>query len=66
MKLNKQEKAMLNGDFGEAVKWAIEHQIKVGDFFDAEKFISISQVHMMVDPESIGEGGVLFLEKIIY
>ena len=39
MKLNKQEKAMLNGDFGEAVKWAIEHQIKVGDFFDAEKFV---------------------------
>ena len=65
MKLNKQEKAMLNGDFGEAVKWAIEHQIKVGDFFDAEKFIPISQVHMMVDPESVGEGGVLFLEKIM-
>jgi predicted aconitase len=64
MILNQEEKAMLNGELGEAKKWAIEHQIQVGNFFDAENFVNVSQVHMMVDPESIGEEGVLFLEKI--
>jgi len=62
--LNQEEKAMLNGELGEAKKWAIEHQIQVGNFFDAKNFVNVSQVHMMVDPESIGEEGVLFLEKI--
>ena len=64
MILNQEEKAMLDGELGEAKKWAIEHQIQVGNFFDAENFVNVSQVHMMVDPESIGEEGVLFLEKI--
>jgi predicted aconitase len=64
MILNQEEKAMLNGELGEAKKWAIKHQIQVGNFFDAENFVNVSQVHMMVDPESIGEEGVLFLEKI--
>ena len=64
MILNQEEQAMLNGECGEAKKWAINHQIQVGNFFDAENLVSVSQVHMMVDPESIGEEGVLFLEKI--
>ena len=33
MYLNDEEKSMLNGDFGQAKKWALEHQIKVGKFF---------------------------------
>ena len=35
MHLNDEEKAMLNGDFGKAKQWAVDHQIKVGEFFDA-------------------------------
>ena len=63
MYLNDEEKSMLNGDLGKAKKWAIEHQIKVGNFFSAKDFVSVSQAHMMVDPESIGEAGVIFLEN---
>ena len=65
MYLNDEEKSMLNGDLGRAKKWAIEHQIKVGNFFSAENFVSVSQAHMMVDPESIGEAGVVFLEDLV-
>ena len=65
MKLSQEEKAMSKGEFGEALKWAINHQKEVGNFFDAKDFVSISSVHMMVDPESIGVDGVKFLEKLV-
>ena len=62
MNLSQEEKAMSKGELGEAVKWAINHQIEVGNFFDAEDFVPVSNVHMMVDPESIGVAGVDFLK----
>ena len=65
MKLSQEEKAMSKGEFGEALKWAINHQKEVGNFFDAKDFVSVSSVHMMVDPESIGVDGVKFLEKLV-
>ena len=65
MELNKEEKAMASGELGEAVEWAINHQIKVGNFFDAKNFVSVSNVHMMIDPESVGIDGVLFLENLV-
>ena len=64
MQLNDEEKAMLAGDFGPAVKWAMEHQLQVGRMFDAEDMVSVSQAHMMADPESLGEAGVAFTEKL--
>ena len=65
MKLSQEEKAMSKGEFGEALKWAINHQKEVGNFFDAKGFVPVSSVHMMVDPESIGVDGVKFLEKLV-
>ena len=64
MQLSDEEKAMLAGDFGPAVKWAMEHQLQVGRMFDAEDMVSVSQAHMMADPESLGEAGVTFTEKL--
>lgn len=64
MKLNDEEKAMLAGEHGEAVRWAIDHQVKVGRMFDAEDLVTVSQSHMMADPESVGEAGVAFLEQL--
>jgi len=64
MQLNDEEKAMLAGDFGPAVKWAMKHQLQVGRMFDAEDMVSVSQAHMMADPESLGEAGVAFTEKL--
>ena len=64
MKLSDEEKAMLAGEFGPAVKWAIEHQIQVGRMFDAKDMVTVSQAHMMADPESLGEAGVAFTENL--
>jgi predicted aconitase len=64
MKLSGEEKAMLAGEAGPAVKWAIEHQLQVGRMFDAEDMVQVSQAHMMADPESLGEAGVSFTETL--
>lgn len=64
MKLNDEEQAMLAGEMGEPVRWAIDHQVKVGRMFDAEDLVPVSQSHMMADPESVGEAGVAFLERL--
>ena len=64
MELNTEEKAMLAGEFGPVRKMAIEHQIKVGDFFGAKNFVEVSQAHIMADTESLGETGVEWLETL--
>src|SRR5246127_1561201 len=64
MRLTDEEQAMLAGEFGEVRRWAIAHQIAVGEFFDAEDFVAVSQAHIMADTESLGEAGVRFLEGL--
>ncbi|HWI39409.1 MAG TPA: aconitase X catalytic domain-containing protein [Burkholderiales bacterium] len=64
MRLNEQERAMLAGEMGPAVRLALEHQVKVGEFFDAEDFVPVTQAHIMADTESLGEAGVAWLESL--
>lgn len=64
MRLNDEEHAMLTGARGPAQKWAIDHQMKVGRFFDAVDMVPVSQAHMMADPESVGDSGVSFVEDL--
>ena len=64
MRLTDEERAMLAGEFGEVRRWAIAHQIAVGEFFDAADFVAVSQAHIMADTESLGEAGVRFLEAL--
>ncbi|MCE7529067.1 aconitase X catalytic domain-containing protein [Polynucleobacter sp. IMCC 29146] len=64
MKLNQKEQAMLAGEFGPVKQMAIQHQIKVGDFFEAEDFVEVAQAHIMADTESLGEAGVVWLEGL--
>ncbi len=64
MKLNDEEKAMQAGAMGRVAQIAIEHQIKVGDFFGAPDFVPVSQAHVMADTESLGEAGVGWLEHL--
>src|SRR5580704_665329 len=64
MRLTDEERAMLAGALGEPRRWAIEHQIAVGEFFDAEDLVPVSQAHIMADTESLGEAGVGFLEEL--
>lgn len=64
MKLDEHETAMLAGDEGPARKFAMEQIVKVGRFFDAKETVAISQVHIMADPEALGEAGAAFLESL--
>jgi len=64
MRLSDEERAMLAGEMGEPRRWAIEHQIAVGEFFDAADFVRVSHAHVMADTESLGEAGVSFLEGL--
>ena len=64
MKLNDEENEILAGKAGPVPQQALKHQIKVGDFFDAEDFVPVTQAHIMADTESLGEAGVRWLEGL--
>jgi predicted aconitase len=64
MQLNEEEQAMLAGAQGRAAQMAIQHQIKVGDFFGAADFVPVTQAHIMADTESLGVSGVEWLEAL--
>ena len=64
MRLNDDERAMLAGERGEAVRRAIELQIKVGDFFGAADFVPIDSAHMMAEIESMGEPCLAWVEEM--
>src|SRR5437660_3413248 len=64
MRLNDEERAMLAGALGAVQRWAISHQVAVGEFFDAADFVPVSQAHVMADTESLGEAGVRFPEGV--
>src|SRR5437016_10989168 len=64
MRLSDEEAAMRAGAFGAPRRWAIEHQIEVGEFFDAADLVPVSQAHIMADTESLGEAGIRFLESL--
>ena len=64
MKLNEQEQGILAGAEGRVAQIALQHQIKVGDFFGAADFVPVTQAHIMADTESLGEAGVRWLESL--
>ena len=64
MKLNDEEQSIRAGELGRVAQIAIEHQIKVGDFFGAADFVPVTQAHVMADTESLGESGVAWLEQM--
>src|SRR5690348_18394599 len=64
MKLNDEEQDMLAGKAGPVPQQALQHQVKVGDFFGAEDFVPVTQAHIMADTESLGEAGVAWVEQL--
>lgn len=64
MKLTGEEEALRGGEFGPAAQWAIEHQIKVGQYLGASDFVPVRQAHIMADTESLGVAGVEWLEGL--
>lgn len=64
MQLNDYEQEMLAGEHGQAKQYGMQQVLRVGTFFDAPDTVEIAQVHLMADPESLGESGVEFLEGL--
>jgi len=64
MRLNDEEQDMLAGKSGPVARLALQHQLKVGEFFGAEDFVPVTQAHIMADTESLGEAGVQWLESL--
>jgi predicted aconitase len=64
MKLNDEEQDILAGKAGFLPQQALQHQIKVGEFFAAEDLVPVTQAHIMADTESLGEAGVRWLEGL--
>ncbi len=62
MRLTPIEQGMLDGAEGEAPRRAIAYQMEVGRFFGAERFVPITNAHMMGDIEVLGDAGLAFLQ----
>lgn len=65
MKLTDHEKAIADGDLGAAARECLEQQIAVGEFFGAERFVPVTNVHMMGDYEVMGDAGQTFLSHLL-
>jgi len=65
MRLTEREQRIRAGELGEPARVAIEQQIAVGEFFAAERFVPITNVHMMGDMEVMGDGGFAFIERLV-
>jgi predicted aconitase len=61
MRLTPEEEAMLAGARGGAVRDALRYQLAVGEFFGAERFVPITNAHMMGDIEVMGDAGLAWL-----
>jgi len=61
VRLTAEEQDMLDGKQGETVREAIAYQRQVGEFWGAERFVPITNAHMMGDIEVMGDGGLGFL-----
>jgi predicted aconitase len=64
MRLDDETRAMLAGEQGPVRRWAAEHQVMVGRFFDAEDLVPVGQAHIMADTEATGPSGVVFMEEL--
>src|SRR5438552_5986357 len=62
--LNDEEQDILAGKAGPVARLALQHQLKVGEFFGAKDFVPVTQAHIMADTESLGEAGVRWLEGL--
>jgi predicted aconitase len=63
--LTDDEQRIREGARGEAARRSLEQQISVGDFFGAERFVPISNVHMMGDYEVMGDAGRSYLQGLV-
>jgi predicted aconitase len=65
IELTPEEKEILAGRSGDAVRLALESQLAVAEFFGARRFVPIKQAHVMADWEAMDDAGCEFLERMV-
>src|SRR5687767_5494471 len=63
VELTTEEQAILGGEHGEPARRALSYQIEVGRFWGAQRFVPVSNVHMMGDIEVMGDAGLAWLKE---
>ena len=63
MILTEEEREMLSGKCGEAVQWAMDFLVKLGDYFDAANLVNVKYVNIL---ELMGTSERAYLELIDY
>ncbi len=65
LELSREEELMLKGEYGDAIKEAIEIIVKVGDVLGAQRLVKISHAHASgVSYGTIGEPGLHWLRSL--
>ncbi|MEI7961429.1 MAG: aconitase X catalytic domain-containing protein [archaeon] len=65
MKLTKQEKDMLNGKYGYAVKKSMGILVALGEIYNAKKLVEVTSVQIAgVSYDNLGDAGLEFLEEL--
>ena len=65
MRLNQEEKEMLDGKYGKATKKSMEILATLGEIFDAENMIDVHSVQIAgVSYDNLGEAGLEFLNEM--
>src|SRR5258708_9057747 len=64
MRLNDEEQDIRAGRSGPVARQALQHQLKVGGFFGGGEFVPVTEAEIMAETESLGEGGVQWLESL--
>jgi predicted aconitase len=63
MILTTEEREMLSGKCGEAVQWAMDFLVKLGDYFGAAELVDVKYVNIL---EIMGTSERTYLELIDY
>jgi len=64
VQLTDEESAILDGDHGDLLAEVLREQLQVGEFFDAERFVTVTNAHFMGDREVFGEAGQTYLQRL--
>lgn len=66
MKLTNEEQLMLNGEWGNGVKQAMEILVKMGELFGAERFLPVKNAHIDAAAyTTIWDAGTEFIEYLV-
>lgn len=65
MQLSTDEQDILDGRRGKVLADILREQVRVGEFFDAQRFVPVTNAHFMGDREVFGQAGSEYLQRLV-